>query len=539
MTAEATLSSGQYNYLSLLTPGDHALIWMHNDISQFNRIYKAASTNTVANDSQSGLKFIGKVNSVRAVYITDATGVKSLRYNVTFKGFSEFGTTVYYNPFLHPIQYKDGNPNNYGLEVYAAISSSWQSFFFKNKNGIRNVQSILDFFITTFLGTGPQDNTGVGQSGQTLKYGATPNGAFLIPKELASILGLPTGQNPSYSDILHTIMGVQEYETAANGSSIPTSTNYNNSPVNKVCTHHLYGNKLALPDLYNSHPLWSLLDQNCNNVLNEIYTTLRQNENGLIVPHFIARQKPFTTKFIPRAFQRTKQPPNYSNIQWTRFENVPRWSIDPSIAIGSFNLGTSDATRFNFFQTFSLLTGTVYGETASQELIMQEQILKNNFTVDTEDISRNGTRLRISQADVAFNGGGLTDNIPAWCSLVSDWFANGHLRLTGTLQVAGVMQPICVGDNLEVANKLFHIESVQHAYSVSEGGFKTFISSFELSQGMLTNGEYAFQEATDRQSLDTGFEPGYNYEDGTSEAPAQGIGGGASPNAIKATIGLE
>ena len=81
------------------------------------------------------------------------------------------------------------------------------------------------------------------------------------------------------------------------------------------------------------------------------------------------------------------------------------------------------------------------------------------------------------------------------------------------MSLAGVQEPICVGDNFELAGKLFHIEGVNHDYDAQENGVKGFYTSLDLSQGILSNGAYAFNESENREGLNTGLEPGFSDEE--------------------------
>lgn len=511
---EMTLASGDLNYQALLSPGDHCLVWMGDRAADFEKVSTAARSGNPANYFDSGLKFVGRVNSVRSAFNTSPDGKKTLRYMVTIKGFSELSTVVYYNPLLAPnAPTNQGNSELQKLNlIYGQISKDWNNYFFSKSKNKANVQSILSFFIDIFLGKGPRD-----EAKRVDKAVRSPNGAFLVPAELLSILSVKNQSAfPNYANLLHLILGVQSYGNS--NSFLPDITEGSSNSVQKITPKKLHGTVTSPPDLFNNTPLWSILQQVCNPALNEIYTTLRVNEDNNVVPTFVARQIPFTSIYASNK----KYNKNLSSqLAGTKFIDLPRWVIDPSMQLGSFNLGTSDAARFNFFQIY----GTLFGINSSLPNFAQyAQIAKGNFQLDDIDVSRNGSRNYINTTYADFTeGGNLNINIAAWAELIKDWYGNGHLKLNGSITCAGIRAPICVGDNLQISNKLLHIEAVTHYYEVNEdSGVKTFMSSMDLSQGILADGSYAFREDTKRSGLNKdgkGLEPGFSDEERKAHQP--------------------
>ena len=508
-TGDATLSSGDLNYLSLLSPGDHAMIWMGTDYGDFERISnRILGQNLPSNDFNSGLKFIGRVNSVRAIYNTATGGTKTLRYAVTFKGFSELGTSLYYNYALAP-----NSPENQGnsdlqqmTRIYGEISKSWNSYFFSNDKNKVNTQSLIQFLIDIFLGVGPGD-----EAQRIDKAVKSPNSAFLIPKELLSILGIPNkNPTPNYANMINLLMGIQNY---TNNSFMPDINPTGSISVQKFTPKQLHGTVTTPPDVFNNTPLFSVLQQICNPVINEIYTTMRVNENNQIMPFFVARQIPFTSIYSK------DDNGNPLTGGGAIFTDLPRWTVSDSIALGSFNIGTSDAARFNFFQIYGQLFGV---NSTSPNFAQFAQIKAGNFALNPIDVMRNGSRNMVQTVLSDFSD--TVDQkiiISDWAQLIKDWYGNSHLKLNGTLTTVGIQAPVAVGDNLELAGKLFHIESITHDYTVDDTNgpgpvTKSFVTSFDLSQGVLSDGSYAFNEPVARGNLNQnnrGLEPGFSDEE--------------------------
>lgn len=503
ITAEAVLSSGHLNYQALISPGDHALIWIHDDIGQYQKVMGAAHDSKAANGFNSGLKFIGKVNSVRSAFTTSSNGIKTLRYMVTFKGFSEFSTKVYYNPLL---QDPNGNNTDVGQQqniqnLYAAITTSWQNYLLTGSEAANRVDNLIKFFIKIFLGNGPDSSsTNVVATTDTGTFAAvrSPNEAFLVPKELLSILGLPSQNSraPNYADVLNvSAIGIQSYSY---GGFEPYIANL------------LYGNLIAIPDLFNDVVLWSLIQGVSNAWLNETYTAIRLDKNNRIVPRFIARQIPFSSIHLEKRLNSMGIDQN--SVQYTPFLSLPRWIIDPTMQINSFNIGTSDIARYNFFQVYAQLTDV---QSPIPNFAQLAQIKAGNLQMDGLDISRNGTRTLLAQTGTGLtHPSGDIGEIRAWTALVSDWYANGHLKLNGHIDCVGISAPICVGDNLQVAGKVFHIESITHMYEVAEGtGHKSFSTSIDLSNGVLADGTYDYHDPKMRKNITNPLASGYSDEE--------------------------
>jgi hypothetical protein len=91
------------NYLSANTVlnGDWIIAWMHTSEADTDRIVKALENGQPANDFMSGIKFIGRVHSIRKRRSTmGATGLKTVSYSLQAVGFDELSTVFFYDPAL-------------------------------------------------------------------------------------------------------------------------------------------------------------------------------------------------------------------------------------------------------------------------------------------------------------------------------------------------------------------------------------------------------------------------------------------------------
>ncbi len=230
---------------------------------------------------------------------------------------------------------------------------------------------------------------------------------------------------------------------------------------------------LMPPETFDS-TIWALIDNYKNGTINECYNTLRMNKDGDIAPHFTLRQIPFSTD-------------KYTGAKHTKLSSLPTWNLSPNWKINSFNIGTSDASRFNFFQIFGhYLAYDKSDPNLSQDFEKHFATILKNFDIYGSDIRRSGPRNMIRAVYTNFLKAKNEPNVDVWTLLVSDWYINGHLKFNGTVNMAGIAAPICVGDNLQVANKAFHIESVAHSYSNDENsGIRTFNTSIALCRGVV------------------------------------------------------
>ena len=495
-------------YSSVFAPGDWAMLWMVNNVADFKRISAAVLAGGTANDFNSGLKFIGRVNSIREILNTHQDGKKQFRYSLTLKSFSEFGTYVFYNPLLSDIT---GNDAANIARVLSEMSTQWSNIFQNTATGSDNISNIVSLLIQIFLGAGPLQ-----QFKQIDGQVRSPNAAFLIPAPILTTLGLPTSRQENasgnkYSDMLHTLIGLQRYtQSPSNAPSyeqfIPSNYNQSIQDNQFLLTDPVPGTVINPPENFNNVTIWSLLAASMNSTLNEMYCTLRTSwKDGRIMPTFVLRQIIFSN-----------DPNNLNNNgvenfkAYTPFLNLPRWKISDTYPLISYNLGTSDAGRFNFFvcKPANLeRTGQPVADEANQ-------YNNNNIYVDGLDIARNGlrTHFAMSTADVSKDGSALTD-VVNWKNLVADYWINGQYKQSGSMVLAGIQAPIAIGDNIEFDGRVFHIEQIEHVYSVSPRGIKSFITILGLSHGITTDNKFVVEGPKLRYELTSVDLPGYTDEE--------------------------
>lgn len=478
--AEINLMSFNVNYSAVLAPGDYVFINLLNNVEDFNRVSQAALSQRPINGPKDGLKFFGRVFSIRQVMQVDpSSGRQIYRYQIQCAGFHEFMTQVYYNPFLSPVEKNSPNPT---LQFYASISEQMGALYRDTSSpGKRlNLERLLTFFIDVVLGTGIKS-----PNKSNDKIVTSPNAAFLIPGIIRRYFGLPAEKSDQavsfqYADLIYRILGIQSFSDKfyPNIKQVVRKNYYMCEP--------LHGSMLPPSPNFNGVPLWQILLRCANPALNECYTALKltptdpNNPNSVkILPQFITRQIPLTSKYLEGKYK--------SGTDVTFFLNLPRWQISDKFPIFQYNIGTSEAERFNFIQTYTDVVGQ------NPDVALQVQIASGNYLFDQMDVARSGTRINIthSNADVFVEEGGKMNvsDINKWAQVIGDFYVNGHLKMNGTIVTAGIQEPIWYGDNLVFDNKIFHIEGFSHDFTVDPySGRKNWHTSLHLSHGYyLTN----------------------------------------------------
>ena len=258
-----------------------------------------------------------------------------------------------------------------------------------------------------------------------------------------------------------------------------------------------------------------------------MYTALRVNRDGRILPTLVVREKPFSTNlfdyllrkapvFTPKTaktegnssatksvrkklseenreidsarkeYQKIAKA-NPEITKRTMYANVPRWVIDESV-ITNVSVRPSESRRINFVQVWGRSRAAeILGANLNQEIIKQAQFSVPNYVSDDMDIKRHGLRADVTETnyDVVSSSFGTISHI--LCRQRADWLMNGHLKPFGSITLQGVQEPICEGDNCQVRGVLFHIESVQHTCSLSPDGKKDFKTVLSVSNGIIAS----------------------------------------------------
>lgn len=475
----------------VMLPGDWVMAWMWNNQEDRKRVVEAIKKGEAANDFRDGLKFVGRLHGVRRRrHVEPFSGAKSQSYSVQAVGFRELDTLLFYDTALAGAHYKQGEIQKFMAQIGLDFNQLFGEEIKAAGDVKDNVDKLVTAMINLVLGRGVDDEANAGNRRATASAGASAQtqadlipapqapaeapGAYLVPRLVGQVLGRKPQQASKddrvfgYADILDAVIGCQSY-TADTGFQ-PEFDNGRSSVSRKFTTRKLKGTFLPVNLSFINQPLWGILTSYLNGEINEMYTALRTNSEGKVVPTLVARQIPFSTESLAEV----------RDFPLTRFMSLPRWVL-PSDIVADSDVGRSDATRCNFVH--------VYGAAIdfAKNKSLTNQMSRNPPLFDKTDIQRSGIYPRMGTVQCALSDVSNTDQQKAWLAAIADWSFGSHLTMNGTVSMVGVQAPICEGDNAEFEGIVYHIEAVHHSCGVESSGdraVKTFRTTLELSNGM-------------------------------------------------------
>lgn len=551
------------NYISELLPGDFIFVWLVQSKEAVREILRKLNEGEACNEWQDGLKFFGRINSCRKKMITDGgTGLRRTSFMVNAAGFTELDANIYYEPYM-------------ALPAQGIVTSNLQYFgvaisdFISNQTGGVVTNKVVPAMYNVLYGTGiPKDaNVTLGSSEVRLTEGLDNPNAFLIPTEVAKVFGVSRGTKAGglvgWNDLMEFVHGIQTFTNAPTpsfrsravgglelniesevqrGSTIsPSIISAETARQRGAAMNPIFAEEKGRIRFTGKEQMgtfvpqtaaftgqknaWTILKQFVNPAVNEMYTSMRVNNEGRIFPTLTLRQLPFTSGIISSTFipedpltpkQREKanqwrkqledaggenskrgqavianyrKTKEYRENQWglvakepielmsavTRFSELPRWRVAP-ILVKSFDVGRSDSLRMNYVH--------IYGEAGVPAGVNQSrQFVVNKPIRDDVDIARSGLRpymmtVPCSPKDIVNGGAG------AWMNLMADIVMNQELTLTGLINMYGVVAPIVPGDNVEYDGVVAHIEAVNHNFLTGPSGVCTFTTNIEFTNGV-------------------------------------------------------
>tara|TARA_R100000951_G_scaffold101420_1_gene92919 strand:- start:14621 stop:16450 length:1830 start_codon:yes stop_codon:yes gene_type:complete len=456
-TFSCMLRQGDLNYMTAIAPGDYVVVNMVNWKSKAMEIRERALNQKPINKVDDGFKGLFKIQDVNMILGVGPDGGKQYYVQVTARGFDEFNNILYFNP---------------------AIASEDNRLLFLNnfknftdlikKKETNNVQNLCKEVIKRAIGVGikqvaPKDTS----------LNQIP--AYRIPEQIGNLLGRKA---QFISEVNNYYTGIWDPGPVATGTKNPNEYSGFASFFKDDAEFNFFRTGKELPGAraiavgdFQSVNVWSLLTDYSNPVINESYTCYRVSKDGKSVfPTVVIRQKPFTTRHYEN-FAKGFTTPH------TKFLDLPRWKISPDL-ITNLNIGRSDSGRINFCQIFTR------SQSNDPKFDAAKQIEVGNFAEDTDDVIRNGRKPFIATCNYDYAGTDTEHRAQKWAKLVADWVFNGHLKMNGTIESVGIVDPICVGDNLELDNIVYHIETISHNMSIDAAGFNSFRTGLSLSMGV-------------------------------------------------------
>lgn len=478
-TMVAELRQTDHNYLVEILPGDWVLAWIVDFQDHIPGLIEDIKGEKACNGFDSGFKFIGRVETVRKRQsLNRESGLKTTSVTVGAVGFKELDTQFFYDPLLSQA---DSTLGTWLCKIGVDINAIFEV---DAKTGQKNNSSkIIKTLLNLLLGKGIDSgrvNAAAGQNdalrstsgGGTLAGGKSAPFAYLVPKVVGKLLGVKEaefraqlgGGVLSYHNLLEVTVGIQSFE---NKDAHEVGKRF------KPTLEELLGTYLPTMPQFTNTPLWSLLQQFLNSTINEMYTALKVNEDGLVVPTLVARQIPSTDAIV---FKKKDDSfgPQEKGTSVTKHLDIPRWLL-PSVMVNNVDIGRSGATRFNFVH--------IYGQDANQtqNVTLTQQLVLNPPIRDDLDIQRSGLHPYMAQIACAIKD--QVGSTPSdWITLVADRAIGSHFTLNGTIQSLGISAPIAEGDNLEWDGVVYQIESVSHN-CVQADVMRSFTTTLTLTNG--------------------------------------------------------
>jgi hypothetical protein len=483
---------------------------MVNDATAFDNLLArihAADPSKPCNHFNDGLKFVGRVDSIRKrQHLDRSTGIKTVSISLNAVGFRELDTQFFYDQNLADSDALSGSLGSWLAKIGLDLEKLFEVDIRKGQKN--NSRALITSLVDLIVGKGisknvnqansalQAQNSGVGGSLQAgTGAGATSTGeaafAYLVPRVVGALLGISgpskSGGIMSYADILTTLMGVQTYSdsgsTAEPAGVFMPKVDSASTKARLFTGDELLGTFIPVMPEFTNRPLWSVLQQFLNPAVNEMYTALRVNSAGVVMPTMVVRQIPFTTEVYHTpeiAGPLLPGEQREESFKVTRFLTLPRWRVHPTM-INDVDIGRSDATRINFVH--------VYGQDANsaQQVSITEQLVQNPPVRDDVDIQRSG--LRSYMTTIACATRDQVGRAPtAWISLIADRYIGSQYTFNGTLSSVGIQAPIAEGDNLEWDSIVYHIESVSHHCGIDGNGNKSFTTTLTVTNGMRSDG---------------------------------------------------
>ncbi len=469
-SVSATLVETDVNYSTLVAPGDFMFVNILNWEQDARRIVITAHRSNInaINGPDDGFKGLFKVQSVRKTIVTDPeSGVKRVLIRIDGYAFTEFNNMIYYNPYLN----RDNQGTDKDSLLFATnIHADYAKLITPDTNP--RCQDIIKFLIQSFIGIGITDQGATFAAGSPI----TANTHFYVPKQVGSFLGIKGAK--SAKDIYNYVFGIQHYNTSPT-QTLSQGMNPSNlqSPKNRFyyTTLPCGGQCLLKAEYWNQTNAWSILNQYTNAPLNELYTCFRISPTGRVMPTVVFRQIPFTTDFFG------EKTPFTLKASVTPFSSLPRWKISSALILNS-DIGRDEAARVNFVQYYVQPPADV----VKKDGFISAQTAVGNYVYDVNDVTRSGLRPNVITTN--FEDLTISKNVyvsKQWAYIVGDALIGGHLKMNGTIECVGIVDPIAVGDNLEFDTVVYHIEEVTHNCSINpQTGIKIFRTNLKLSNGI-------------------------------------------------------
>ena len=562
-TASLTMRIGQIYYQNACAPGDWVFIWMSDQQEKIDKIVEllqAQSVSPTLNDWKSGLKFVGRVLNLNTTDTISADGTRTLYQSIDCQAFLEFSSSIFYTFVAKSLYgWEDGTVNGSAANALISkqlgtalehIGGSFLNYMTILGNANRTPDKVIALMLIFCLGV-DSDKNPIELSGAA---GVISDG-IKVPGYVAGILGKSQADKKGNHRFLWEVMqyygGLQRYGNGSDPKVFApimgpvkgfTDLLWSESQEPEEDKQVIKISKIpckgyipeVYPPLWDNKSLWEVMSQFLNPCVNEMFTSLRLDSRGRIMPSITVREIPLGTTLFnrinppsqgPFAAAPTNDPvsfgpnpdnPNpksstddtssimnmYGMGQGTdapsdttvyvpdtehraMYVNLPRWIIDESVVL-AVNTSTNEGKRINFTQVWGKYsTQTFTTQQLSTQQLVASQFERGNYVREPRDMSCHGLRADVSETEFDWidNTGGSTASF--WARMRADWYWNGQLKLFGNITTRGIVEPVSEGDNLECRGILFHIEGLEFHGVITPDGYKQFTTVFHVAHGVV------------------------------------------------------
>jgi hypothetical protein len=459
------------NWVSVLTPGSWCVIMMSNELL-------VKDSFTKANAKQ--VKMFGRIETVRVNVAVDDEGARSTTYVVSGQDWgSIFNNMVYVDPIIQ-------DPSDKGRVAACALYQQFVNNIF-DSNGD-----------PLYLNVPKNLNTILSIIGHPVKLPETDRLAkathdVSMPSKLSTFFKFIDGFDEVSPSTKFT-----ELLTLVWGPLLKKEDDYDNKDPEQtgICVLDPFA-------MVGQHSLWSILQENSNYALNEMYSEMYwPDDKGGPQLLLYNRIKPFSY---------TKDPASPDKIDVnmrSKFQLIASHKLDDEAIINA-NAGTNWTDKFNFIE----IKPDVNELQVLGVLLKAKSQAYQGDNASSDVFNREGFRpISFSIKQLPFNTKTITDPIQAskleqWVHLMKEWYFDCHKLLNGHVVLQGSSEYIPVGDNIMFdaeligvthnynsasigKEKIFvlgHVESVQNNFTVNSDGTRSFQTTIQFVRGILVD----------------------------------------------------
>lgn len=464
------------NWVSTLSPGSWCALLMSQE--------KITEADVKRVDPRK-LKMFGRIQSVRtSMNIDQDSGARITSYTVIGEDWGAIYTNKIY---LDPLAINESDKTVGGAAFLEATKLFTRPTNQELPSSTNLVQSLISFW-----GQSSENIIKTQQKGDLKDVKVAAQRQFTLPQAVATYLNLKvdSGSPTNMADVAlsHLQAGILQ----SNGS-------YDIKTLDSI-------GYFKPQDLAGLNTIWSLMNEHCNPVLNELFCDLDFEGDAAGGASALLRTwkriKPFC---ISKANEDRISGDEYLNSITPEFPWLEKTSI-PGDQVIAFEAGTNWRDKYNFAEI--RLSEAYRGESLDNFIKLESQIYDDNA------FQREGFRpiFETARAFIPFKENSdaqAAESITLWKYLLKEWYFDLHRMLNGTLTLIGQSRHIKVGQNILVpvralsetgnfneANAqglathiLAHVEAISHNFTVDTNGARKFVTTINFVRGIFTDSQ--------------------------------------------------